>query len=213
MGTEQSTLNNSSDGGYHVISVQRNSVAESLKIEPYFDFLIGINDFATTSNLDLMSLVTPSLKNSDIILVFRNIRDMDVRRVKLAKPWDKLGLVLRFCSPDCERHVYHVSRVENNSPASDAGLTDEDYIFYAKDYKCFNDQESFFDLIKVSKDKPITLGVFNSSSNSWREVNVIPNSNWGTGSKGLLGCDIGLGITHRIPPRSIDQRPQGLREK
>jgi C-terminal processing protease CtpA/Prc len=208
MGEGQSTLQ-SSDGGYHVISVTKNSVAESLQIEPYFDFLVGINDFATTSNLDLESLITPNVKNSDIELVFKNIRDMDTRKVKLVKPWDSLGLVLRFCSPDCTRHVYHVSRVQKNSPASDAGLNEDDYIFYAKNYKCFNDQESFFDLIRVSKDKKVTLGVYNSKTNGWREVDVEPNDRWH--GSGLLGCDIGMGITHRIPPRSMDQRPPGAR--
>ena len=212
MGQEQSTLNEPSLGGYHVIQVKSNSIAYNLKIEPYFDFLIGINDFPTTSNLDLNDLLTP-FKNSEIMLVFRNIRDMDIRKIKLPSSWNSLGLVVRFCNPsDAFKHVFHVSRVITNSPASNAGISDQDYIFYAKDYKCFNDQESFFDLIKESRDKTITLGVYSTKNNSWRQVQVTPNSNWGNGQKGLLGCDIGMGITHRIPPRSIQERPPGSRD-
>jgi len=209
MGEGQSTLQSPTDGGYHVISVSKNSIAETLKIEPYFDFLVGINEFPTTSNLDLSSLITPALKNSHLELVFKNIRDMDTRKVRLDQPWDNIGLVLRYCSPFCERYVYHVTKVENNSPASMAGLNEDDYIFYAKNSKCFNDQESFFDLIKVSKDNIVTLGVFNSKNNSWREVDVKPNDSWH--GNGLLGCNIGMGITHKIPPREMDQRPPGAR--
>jgi hypothetical protein len=44
--------------------------------------------------------------------------------------------------------------------SSDAVLHENDYI----SYKCFNDQESFFDQIRVSKDKKVTLGVYNSKS-------------------------------------------------
>ena len=214
MGKEQSTLNESNPGGYHVINVECHSIAEKLHIEPYFDFVIGINEYPLTANIDLTQILTPELKNTPMDLVVKNTRDMDIRRVSLPIPWESLGLTLRFCNTNlANKHVFHVTRVDAEGPASKAGLlSDQDYIFYAKDYKCFDDIDSFFDLVKASKDKSITLGIFNVESNTWREVKVAPSDSWGGGSKGLLGCDIGVGITHRIPPRSIDKRPPGKRQ-
>ncbi|VDQ15578.1 unnamed protein product [Trichobilharzia regenti] len=58
-------------------------------------------------------------------------------------------------------------------------------------------RDDFFDLIDASDGHVIQLYVYNSESDSCREIHLKPDSNWG--GNGLLGCDIGYGYLHRIP--------------
>ncbi|CAD1810206.1 GRASP55/65 PDZ-like domain family protein [Candida parapsilosis] len=47
---------------------------------------------------------------------------------------------------------------------------------------------------------PITLYVYNHDYDILRPVTVNLSRNWGTGqSQGILGCDVGYGLLHRIP--------------
>ncbi|XP_054451384.1 Golgi reassembly-stacking protein 1 isoform X2 [Pteronotus mesoamericanus] len=98
--------------------------------------------------------------------------------------------------------------VEPSSPASLAGLRPyTDYVIGSD--QLLQESEDFFTLIESHEGKPLKLMVYNSESDSCREVSVTPNAAWG--GEGSLGCGIGYGYLHRIPiqPPSYHKKPPG----
>lgn len=74
--------------------------------------------------------------------------------------------------------------------ASNAGLqSDKDYIIGAD--SVLQDSEDLFSLIEAHEQKPLKLFVYNITTDSCREVTIVPNSTWG--GEGSLGCGIGYG--------------------
>ncbi|XP_034340452.1 Golgi reassembly-stacking protein 1 isoform X4 [Arvicanthis niloticus] len=92
--------------------------------------------------------------------------------------------------------------VEPSSPAALAGLRPyTDYIVGSD--QILQESEDFFTLIESHEGKPLKLMVYNSESDSCREVTVTPNAAWG--GEGSLGCGIGYGYLHRIPTQPSGQ--------
>ena len=116
-----------------------------------------------------------------------------------------LGLSIRFSSFEkANENVWHVLDVQPHSPAALAGLrSNTDYIIGAD--TLLNDAEDFYALIESNQNKPLKLYVYNSDTDSTREINLTPNIGWG--GEGSLGCGIGYGYLHRIPLRSPDSTP------
>ncbi|XP_055270586.1 Golgi reassembly-stacking protein 1 isoform X3 [Moschus berezovskii] len=98
--------------------------------------------------------------------------------------------------------------VEPSSPAALAGLRPyTDYVVGSD--QILQESEDFFSLIESHEGKPLKLMVYNSESDSCREVTVTPNAAWG--GEGSLGCGIGYGYLHRIPtqPPNHHKKPPG----
>ncbi|KAM7063073.1 Golgi reassembly-stacking protein 1 isoform 2-T2 [Molossus nigricans] len=98
--------------------------------------------------------------------------------------------------------------VEPSSPASLAGLRPyTDYVIGSD--QLLQESEDFFTLIESHEGKPLKLMVYNSESDSCREVSVTPNAAWG--GEGSLGCGVGYGYLHRIPiqPPNYHKKPPG----
>ncbi len=69
----------------------------------------------------------------------------------------------------------YVQNVQNNSPASEAGLiSDNDYIVGSE-----GASSDVAELIQANNMKPVRLHVYNSTNNECREVVVTPNDAWG----------------------------------
>lgn len=131
-----------------------------------------------------------------------NMKTMKVREVEVvpSNMWGGQGLLgasVRFCSfRRASEHVWHVLDVEPSSPAALAGLCPyTDYVVGSD--QILQESEDFFSLIESHEGKPLKLMVYNSESDSCREVTVTPNAAWG--GEGSLGCGIGYGYLHRIP--------------
>ncbi|ETE72661.1 Golgi reassembly-stacking protein 1, partial [Ophiophagus hannah] len=122
-----------------------------------------------------------------------NIKTMKVREVEIipSNMWGGQGLLgasVRFCSfQGANEHVWHVLDVEPASPAALAGLKPH------SDYIIGSDQI-------LHEGKPLKLVVYNTETDSCREVFVTPNGAWG--GEGSLGCGIGYGYLHRIPTQA-----------
>ncbi|KAF8561778.1 hypothetical protein P879_06519 [Paragonimus westermani] len=108
-----------------------------------------------------------------------------------------LGVSIRYCSFEkANENIWHVLDVEPKSPADLAGLTPySDYIIGCD--SVLNGRDDFYDMIEAADGQQVRLYVYNTETDSCREVKLCPNSNWG--GNGLLGCDIGYGYLHRIP--------------
>eukprot|EP01117_Protostelium_nocturnum_P011566 TRINITY_DN4196_c0_g1_i2.p1 TRINITY_DN4196_c0_g1~~TRINITY_DN4196_c0_g1_i2.p1 ORF type:complete len:353 (+),score=128.39 TRINITY_DN4196_c0_g1_i2:102-1160(+) len=84
---------------------------------------------------------------------------------------------------------YHVLQVQSGSPGELSGLLSFfDFIIAAND-KYFDKEESaFVDCLKQNIGKEVKLNVFNLKSNSVRNLNLVPSTNWG--GNGLAGISI-----------------------
>ncbi|XP_027987741.2 Golgi reassembly-stacking protein 1 isoform X1 [Eptesicus fuscus] len=200
--------------GFHLHGVQENSPAQQAGLEPYFDFIITIGHSRLNKETDTLRDLLKANVEKPVKLEVFNMKTMRVREVEVvpSNMWGGPGLLgasVRFCSfHRASEHVWHVLEVEPSSPASLAGLCPyTDYVIGSD--QLLQESEDFFTLIESHEGKPLKLMVYNSESDSCREVSVTPNAAWG--GEGSLGCGIGYGYLHRIPiqPPSYHKKPPG----
>ncbi|XP_012311067.2 Golgi reassembly-stacking protein 1 isoform X2 [Aotus nancymaae] len=188
--------------GFHLHGVQENSPAQQAGLEPYFDFIITIGHSRLNKENDTLKALLKANVEKPVKLEVFNMKTMKVREVEVvpSNMWGGQGLLgasVRFCSfRRASEQVWHVLDVEPSSPAALAGLRPyTDYVVGSD--QILQESEDFFTLIESHEGKPLKLMVYNSESDSCREVTVTPNAAWG--GEGSLGCGIGYGYLHRIP--------------
>jgi len=212
MGLGGSSLNIPGGGteGFHVLRVQEGSPGHKAGLEPYFDFIVTINGVRLDTDNDKFKEILKENINKPVELLVYNSKTQTVRQLPLVphESWGGqglLGLSIRFSSFDkANENVWHILDVQPHSPAALAGLrSNTDYIIGAD--TLLNDSEDFYALIETNQGKPLKLYVYNSDSDSTREINLTPNIGWG--GEGSLGCGIGYGYLHRIPFRTTNSPP------
>uniref|UniRef100_A0A665U326 Golgi reassembly-stacking protein 2-like n=1 Tax=Echeneis naucrates TaxID=173247 RepID=A0A665U326_ECHNA len=194
--------------GYHVLRVQENSPGHRAGLEPFFDFIVSINNTRLNKDNDtLKDLLKASVEKPVKMLVYSSktleLRESTVTPSNLWGGQGLLGVSIRFCSFEgVNENVWHVLEVEPNSPAALAGLRPHtDYIIGAD--TVMNESEDLFSLIESHEGKGLKLYVYNTDTDNCREVVITPNSAWG--GEGSLGCGIGYGYLHRIPTRPFEE--------
>lgn len=194
--------------GYHVLRVQENSPGHRAGLEPFFDFIVSINNTRLNKDNDtLKDLLKASVEKPVKVLVYSSktleLRESTVTPSNLWGGQGLLGVSIRFCSFEgANENVWHVLEVEPNSPAALAGLRPHtDYIIGAD--TVMNESEDLFSLIESHEGKGLKLYVYNTDTDNCREVIITPNSAWG--GEGSLGCGIGYGYLHRIPTRPFEE--------
>ncbi|CAG8515345.1 7319_t:CDS:10 [Diversispora eburnea] len=185
--TEISRTQSSINGyGYHVLKVQEKSPAQKAGIEPFFDYIIGINGI--------------SLEPDTHIFQEKLLSNID-KEVKLipSKTWTDntengiIGCIIRYCSYEgINEHVWHILEIAQKSPAEMAA----DYVI-GTPHETLRNESDFYDLVDNHLGRPLRLYVYNSDVDACREVTIVPNSEWG--GEGFLGCGVGYGYLHRIP--------------
>ncbi|XP_051058354.1 Golgi reassembly-stacking protein 1 [Phodopus roborovskii] len=200
--------------GFHLHGVQENSPAQQAGLEPYFDFIITIGHSRLNKENDTLKALLKANVEKPVKLEVFSMKTMKVREVEVvpSNMWGGQGLLgasVRFCSfRRASEHVWHVLDVEPASPAALAGLCPyTDYVVGSD--QILQESEDFYTLLQSHEGKPLKLMVYNSESDSCREVTVTPNAAWG--GEGSLGCGIGYGYLHRIPtqPSSHYKKPAG----
>lgn len=194
--------------GYHVLRVQENSPGHRAGLEPFFDFIVSINDTRLNKDNDtLKDLLKASVEKPVRMLVYSSktleLRESTVTPSNMWGGQGLLGVSIRFCSFEgANENVWHVLDLEPNSPAALAGLRPHtDYIIGAD--TVMNESEDLFSLIETHEGKGLKLYVYNTDTDNCREVVITPNSAWG--GEGSLGCGIGYGYLHRIPTRPFEE--------
>ncbi|XP_028987953.1 Golgi reassembly-stacking protein 2-like [Betta splendens] len=194
--------------GYHVLRVQENSPGHRAGLEPFFDFIVSINNTRLNKDNDtLKDLLKASVEKPVKMLVYSSktleLRESTVTPSNLWGGQGLLGVSIRFCSFEgANENVWHVLEVEPNSPAALAGLRPHtDYIIGAD--TVMNESEDLFSLIESHEGKGLKLYVYNTDTDNCREVVITPNGSWG--GEGSLGCGIGYGYLHRIPTRPFEE--------
>lgn len=212
MGLSQSSeISEGGTYGYHVHGVQPNSPAEKAGLQPYFDFILTLDNRRLNEENDLLKEVLKANMERTVRMEVYSTKFMRVREVEVvpSNMWGGQGLLgasVRFCSyQGANENVWHVLDVEVSSPAALAGLQPHnDYIIGAD--QVLQDSEDFFSLIEAHEGKALKLMVYNTQTDSCRDVVVTPNGAWG--GEGSLGCGIGYGYLHRIPVQTDVPSPK-----
>ncbi|XP_078716598.1 Golgi reassembly-stacking protein 2-like isoform X2 [Lampetra fluviatilis] len=194
--------------GYHVLRVQEGSPGHQAGLEPFFDFIVAIESTRLDKDNDMLRQQLKENVEKPVLMQVYSSKNLKVREVTVTPSalWGGQGLLgvsIRFCSFDgANENVWHILEVEPNSPAVLAGLRPfTDYIIGAD--AVLNESEDLFSLIESHDGKPLKLYVYNTDTDSCREVIITPNKSWG--GEGLLGCGIGYGYLHRIPTRPFTE--------
>ena len=80
-------------------------------------------------------------------------------------------------------------------------LVGTDYIVGTPD-TLFNEEDDLYALLETNRGKPVPLYVYSTTNDGIRLVSVTPGD-WS--GEGLLGCELGYGLLHRIPASATRQ--------
>ncbi|OAL46224.1 golgi reassembly stacking protein-like protein [Pyrenochaeta sp. DS3sAY3a] len=196
----------SSTNGAYGFQVLRNTNQE-VPLEPWFDFVIGING-RTIDNPDpaLFATEVRNCAGTTISLGVFSAKGQRIREVYLSIPAEKpsLGVSLQWSPLSIAEDVWHILDVIPNSPADVAGLLPYgDYVIGSPE-GLVRGESGLGELVEDFLNRPLQLYVYNHEYNVTRPVTITPTRNWG--GEGALGCVLGFGALHRIPP-SLDEPP------
>ncbi|KAF2155348.1 golgi reassembly-stacking protein [Myriangium duriaei CBS 260.36] len=171
-----------------------------LAIEPWFDFIIGING-RSIDNGD-PNLFIAEVKNcagSSISLGVFSAKGQAIREQYVQVPHDSgaLGLSLQWTSLATTEDVWHILDVTPNSPADLAGILPySDYVIGSPEGP-MRGENALPELIEAHMNRSIRLYVYNNEYDVTRTVDITPSRAWG--GSGALGCVLGFGALHRLP--------------
>eukprot|EP00388_Colpodella_angusta_P045734 GDKK01067109.1.p1 GENE.GDKK01067109.1~~GDKK01067109.1.p1 ORF type:complete len:788 (-),score=185.23 GDKK01067109.1:55-2418(-) len=199
MGAAQSTA-----GGFRVHKLSRGSPADISGLEPFFDFIIKINNEELgVERSSFLNAVRETIDKEATFDVF-SLKTASVRQVRCTPNthWGgsgSLGASIRYDVLDTTALGLHIVEVTPNSPAAVAGISPmTDWILGTQDvFLSHPDALSDLMLSAVESSSRVTLLVFSSLTNSIREVTVEPSTTWG--GRGVLGCVPASGLIHRLP--------------
>ncbi|KAK4056394.1 hypothetical protein OIO90_002537 [Microbotryomycetes sp. JL221] len=222
---------------FHVLRVADGSPAADAGVDPFFDFLVGVNGQALGDDVDILTDALEQNEGRQITLQVYSTKRKEMREVTVvpSRTWSSaaaatqsqepsgaqpslLGLSLRLCNPQqALEQVWHVLEILEGSPAQDAGkfgvAVQYDRLVPFGDWVVgyaggvLRGEGDFYDVVESHIDKPLRLFVYNADYDVTREAILVPNRNWG--GEGLLGCGVGYGLLHRIPrPQDRTRIPQ-----
>ncbi|KAM0274900.1 hypothetical protein ACHAQH_007752 [Verticillium albo-atrum] len=188
-----------SRGGSFGFQVLRNTNLE-LSIEPWFDFIIGINGRPLDNpNAALFAQEIRNCAAGTVSLALWSAKGQRTRELHIPVPADSasLGLSLQWTALAVVANIWHVLDVAANSPADLAGLLPySDYIL-ASPEGVLHGESGLSELVDDFIGRPLRLFVYNNEYNVTREVTIQPSRDWG--GEGALGCVLGYGALHRLP--------------
>ncbi|CAG8521673.1 13542_t:CDS:2 [Racocetra persica] len=164
--------------GYHILRVKENSPAHTAGIEPFFDYIVGINGIPLDTETSVLQEQLLFNVDKEVILLVYSTKEQEYREVSLIpnKTWTTnsedglIGCSIRYCS-------YEV-------PSTD-------YVI-GTPHEALRNENDFYELIEAHLGKPLRLYVYNADFDVCREVIIVPNHEWG--GEGSLGCGVGYGI-------------------
>ncbi|QPG75306.1 hypothetical protein FOA43_002658 [Brettanomyces nanus] len=128
----------------------------------------------------------------------------------------KLKVTFQLTPLSSAFYVWHILRVQQNSPAYVAGIIPDEYILNCEGGKLSTGGEDLLGRVITSVHNKwiqeqqqqiqnstavspcsLVLYMYNHDYDTVRPVTIYPNTQWG--GRGLLGCDIGYGLLHRVP--------------
>ncbi|KAF2399890.1 hypothetical protein EJ06DRAFT_477627 [Trichodelitschia bisporula] len=196
----------SDTGGAFGFQILKN-VNDHLPLEPWFDFIIGINGRTLDSgDPNLFATEVRNCAGSTVSLGVWTAKGQRIREIYFALPQDNptLGITLQWSPLSGTEDVWHILDVAPNSPADLAGLLPYgDYVIGSPE-AVIRGESGLGELVEHHLDRPLRLLVYNHEYNVTRHVDITPSRSWG--GQGALGCTLGFGALHRIPP-TLEEPP------
>lgn len=172
----------------------------SLAIEPWFDFIIGINGRTIdNSDAELLKAELQNCAGRTISLGVFSAKGQQIRETYVTVPTDSssLGLSLQWTPLTVAADVWHILEVIPNSPADVAGLLPySDYVIGTPE-GLLRGEAGLGEIIEEYMGRALRLWVYNNEYDVTRMVTITPAKNWG--GDGALGCVLGYGALHRLP--------------
>ncbi|GAA5957983.1 hypothetical protein JCM3765_006222 [Sporobolomyces pararoseus] len=198
---------------FHVLRVAENSPAANAGLDPFFDFIVGVNGTQLGEDIDTFTQILEENEGRQVTLMVYSTKRKEIRDVPVipSSEWSSngvqasvddqpslLGLSLRLCNPQhALEQVWHVLEVLEGSPAQSAGLVPFGDWIIGYSGGVLRGEGDFYDVVENHTDKSLRLFVYNSDYDVTRETILVPNRTWG--GEGLLGAGVGYGLLHRIP--------------
>ncbi|KAH3961989.1 hypothetical protein HBH51_179470 [Parastagonospora nodorum] len=199
---QQSAVN-----GAFGFQVLRNTNQE-VPLEPWFDFIIGINGRTIDSpDPSLFATEVRNCAGQTMSLGVFSAKGQKIREVYISVPSTNptLGISLQWSPLALAEDVWHILDVAPNSPADVAGLLPYgDYVIGSPE-GLVRGESGLGELVEDFLNRPLRLIVYNHEYDVTRPVTITPSRGWG--GEGALGCVLGFGALHRIPP-SLEEPPQ-----
>ncbi|OJD34722.1 golgi reassembly stacking protein [Diplodia corticola] len=194
--------------GAYGFQILRNTNQE-LSIEPWFDFIIGING-RTIDDPDptLFATEVRNCAGHTISLGVWSAKGQRIRELYVPIPAETptLGISLQWSPLSSTEDVWHILDVQPNSPADLAGLLPYgDYVIGSPE-GLVRGESGLGELVEDYINRPLRLFVYNHEYNVTRPITITPSRNWG--GQGLLGCVLGFGALHRVPA-PLEEPPSG----
>ncbi|RAH73339.1 putative Golgi reassembly stacking protein [Aspergillus aculeatinus CBS 121060] len=205
--------------------VLRNKDPE-VPLEPWFDFIIGINGRLIVRLLSILGRIPPPLaktqEDPDPHLFATEVRNcagssvtFEVWSAKGQKshsvslpvpatptgtpgPTPTLGLAVQLAPLSSTQNIWHVLSIPSPlSPAYRAGLLPHSDYIIGTPSGTLRGESALGELVEDHLDRTLVLWVYNSEFDVVREVELIPTRGWG--GEGALGAELGFGALHRLP--------------
>lgn len=119
-------------------------------------------------------------------------------QIPVPTPSPTLGITLQWTPLASTEDVWHILDVTPDSPADNAGLLPYgDYIVGTPE-GAVHGESGLGELVEDYLSRALRLYVYNHEYGVTRLVTIIPSRSWG--GSGALGCVLGFGALHRLPP-------------
>lgn len=119
-------------------------------------------------------------------------------QISVPTPSPTLGITLQWTPLSSTEAVWHILDVIPDSPADNAGLLPYgDYIVGTPE-GTVHGESGLGELVEDYLSRALRLYVYNHEYGVTRLVTITPSRSWG--GSGALGCVLGYGALHRLPP-------------
>ena len=119
-------------------------------------------------------------------------------QIPVPTPSPTLGITLQWMAISSTEDVWHILDVIPDSPADNAGLLPYgDYIVGSPE-GTVRGESGLGELVEDYLARALRLYVYNHEYGVTRLVTITPSRSWG--GSGALGCVLGFGALHRLPP-------------
>ncbi|KAM5454217.1 hypothetical protein MaudCBS49596_002230 [Microsporum audouinii] len=196
---DTSAQSHSRDNAYG-FQVLRNKNPE-LPLEPWFDFIIGINGhIIDEADPSLFTTEVRNCAGSSVSLELWSAKGQRTHQaiVPISPSNPTLGVTLQLAPLSLTQNIWHVLSIPSpQSPAYLAGLLPHSDYILGTPSGTLRGETALGELVEDHLNRSLTLWVYNNEFDVVREVEIVPNRNWG--GEGALGAVLGYGALHRLP--------------
>ncbi|KEF54419.1 uncharacterized protein A1O9_09586 [Exophiala aquamarina CBS 119918] len=177
------------------------NVNKELPLEPWFDFVIGINGhYLDSPDPNLFATEIRNCAGGHCSLDVWSAKGQRTHSLTISVPSssESLGLSLQLAPLNSTQNIWHVLNIPSPlSPAHQAGLLPHSDYILGSPSGTLKGEGALGELVEDHLNRSLVLWVYNSEFDVVREVELVPARGWG--GEGALGAVLGFGALHRLP--------------